>query len=123
METSSALCEIGKRLGRAFLIAENLEIVCLGRSGRSRGCSRNKPLKNRTHCSHLFPQRRGEISTGGKTEAECEASQGFRLSRNNVRLLFGLYLQTMLHAAEKSVSIIASEHFLARKKIQLTKRS
>src|SRR6266567_3721424 len=29
----------------------------------------------------------------------------------------------MLHAAEKSVSNIASQHFLARKKIQLTKRS
>src|SRR5438045_9228169 len=40
-----------------------------------------------------------------------------------MRLLFGLYLQTMLHAAKKSVSVIAGQHFLARKKIQLTKRS
>src|SRR5207248_4918164 len=123
METGSPLYESRKRLRRPFLIAENFQIVCLGRSGRPRGGSRNNPLKNRTHCAHLFLQRRSEIFTRPKTEAECEASQGFRLSRNDMRLLFGLYLQTMLDAAEKSVSIIAGQHFLARKKIQLTKSS
>src|SRR4030095_6223988 len=93
METGSALYEIGKRLRGAFLIAENFEIVCLWQSGRSRGWSRNNPFKNQTDCAHVFLQRRSEIFTRRKPEAECEASQGFRLSRNNMRLLFGLYLQ------------------------------
>src|SRR5437667_11360634 len=123
METGSPLYESRKRLRRPFLIAENFQIVCLGRSGRPRGGSRNNPLKNRTHCAHLFLQRRSEIFTRPKTEAECEAPQGFRLSRNDMRLLFGLYLQTMRHAAENSTSIIAGQHFIARKKIYLTKLS
>ena len=40
-----------------------------------------------------------------------------------MRLLLGLYLQTMLHTAEKPVCVVESQHFVARKKVQLTKRS
>src|SRR6266567_2484807 len=40
-----------------------------------------------------------------------------------MRLLLCLYLQTMLHAAEKPVSVVEGQHFIAWKNIQLTKRS
>src|SRR5438094_68552 len=38
-------------------------------------------------------------------------------------LLLALYLQTMLHAAEKPVRFVERQHFVARKKIQLTECS
>src|SRR5438552_17763876 len=117
METGSPLYESRKRLRRPFLIAENFQIVCLGRSGRPRGGSRNNPLRNRTPSAHLFLQRRSEIFTSPKTEAECEASQGLRFSSNDMRSLPGLYLQPMLHAAETSISTIAGPPFLARTKL------
>src|SRR4030095_1928607 len=121
MKTGGALHEIRKPLGRAFLIAENFKVVWLWRSRR--GCIRNDPLKNRTNSAHPFLERRGEIFTGGNPEAKCKPLQSFRVSRNNVGLLFGLDLQTMLHTAEEPVSVIQNQHFLARKKIQLAQRS
>src|SRR5207247_9871406 len=38
-------------------------------------------------------------------------------------LLLALYLQTMLHTAEKPVCFVKRQHFVARKKIQLTEGS
>src|SRR5262249_39197549 len=119
----SALHEIGKRLGCPFLIAEDFKIVGLRRPAWVRRWFCDDPLKNRTHCAHSLLQRRGEVFTGRKPEAECEMLQSVRVSRNKVRLLFGLYLQTMLHAAEEPVRIITRQHFIVRKEIQLAKRS
>src|SRR5947199_16225 len=50
METGGALCQIRKRLGRSFLVAENFQINFGGFGVRSG----NDPFKNRAHSAHLF---------------------------------------------------------------------
>ena len=52
-----------------------------------------------------------------------EAAQSFGIFWNSVDLLFGLDLQAMLDAAEKSIRVIKSQNFLAREKMQLTQCS
>src|SRR5437868_10618263 len=123
MKTCSALSEIGERLGRAFLVTENPQIIRLVRLGWHRGGFRDDPLENRSNSPHSFVQCRGEIFAGRKTEAKCQASQSCLISRNNVRLLLRLDLQTMLYPAEKPVGVVQRQHLRARKKVQFTKRS
>jgi len=68
-------------------------------------------------------QRRCKSLGGQKAKAVCEAAQSFGIFWNSVDLLFGLDLQAMLDAAEKSIRVIKSQNFLAREKMQLTQCS
>src|SRR4030095_2201300 len=115
VETGGALYEIGKCLGCSFLIVENFKIVRFGRS--TRGRFRNDALKNRTNSAHPFLQRGSELFAGREPQTQREASQSVGVSRDSVRLLFALDLQTMLHASEEPVSVIQNQHFLARKQV------
>ena len=123
MKTGCAFPEIGERLGGTFLVVENCQIIDRIRFGPSCGRSGDDAFKNWPDRAHFFVQRRLETFTGRKTQAKCEASQSFGFSRNNVRLLFGLNLQTMFHASEKPIGVVQSQHFVGRKKVQFTKRS
>src|SRR6266536_5350796 len=64
-----------------------------------------------------------EIFAGRKTKTKCEPSQSFVFSRDKVRLLLGLNLQTMFYSPEKPVRLVQRQHFVRRKKVQFTKRS
>src|SRR5262249_19775361 len=119
VKTPRAAFEISKSFGRPFWVAEKFQID-FGHLHRRFG---NDPLKNWTDCSHSRVERCREVLSGRKAKTACKATQWFRLFWNSVGLLFGLDLQTMLDAAQKSIRAIKCQDFLVREKIQFTQRT